>query len=196
MGAIPNDEIKKNKIHFVGINKDEGGFIYQDETYPGFAGILLGFGSHTYEFKGRTQIKFDLFLYDEVKYQIEFGKYSWLTFKLLNQLMNIPLDELKGSNNFVRLFLTKKDDNLNIFVEWNGRFLGWKYKFKDLKFDGKEGPAREAHRNKIIDKWADFLLEAKAFDPTTKIEAELEENYSDDLSEADFSNHNDEDLPF
>ncbi len=164
MGVITQDELQKSKINYIGINKDEGGFTFNNFTYPGIEGYLLGFDTHSFEYKGRPQHKFDIFIYDNTYYQVQFGRYSWLAFKLLNQLINIPPDEMTASGK-IKLILTKKDDNLNVFVQWNGKYLGWKYKFNTLKFENKTGLERELRRNKLIDKWIDILTELRRFTP-------------------------------
>ncbi|MFN3327784.1 MAG: hypothetical protein ACK40U_02870 [Fervidobacterium pennivorans] len=187
MGAISKEELARNQVQYVSIDKDNGGFIFEEKNYPGFEGIFLGINSHEYEFKGRIQSKLDIFLFDKTIYQLEFGKYSWLAFKLLNQLMSIPPDELQGSNNQMRIFLTRKNDNLNIFVQWNGEYLKWKYKFDSLKFNSKNEDQKISHRNKIIDKWYNYLSEIKMFNPQErKLEA----------TEEDVVVYDDPDLPF
>ncbi|ROL55825.1 hypothetical protein D9V84_10455 [Bacteroidetes/Chlorobi group bacterium Naka2016] len=193
MGAIPKEMIEKEKIQFVRIDKDNGGFTYNEENFPGFEGIFLGFNSHTYDFKGKTQHKIDIFLYDEYVYMIEIGRYSWIAFKLLNQLLSIPTQEIATSNNHMRLLLTKRGDNLNIFVRWNGEFLRWKYKFADLKFNDKNEAEKQQHLKKIIDKWFNVLFELKPFDPKKDIETikETEEIENEAIKIVD-----DEDLPF
>lgn len=189
MGAITNEQLSKEFVHYVNIDKDNGGFVFNGQNFPGFEGTFLGIGSHTYEFKGRQQTKLDIFLFDEVVYQIEFGKYSWLAFKLLNQLMSIPPDELKASNNQLRLVLRKRDGNLNIFAVWNGEYLKWKYKFEELKFNGKDVEQKIRHRGKIIDKWYDYISELKSFDPR--------KNSIDEIQDVpDVKIVDDEDLPF
>lgn len=187
MALITQEQLQQNKIVFVSIDKDNGGFIVEDKTYPGIEGTLLGFNVHTYEYKGRTQTKFDVYIKDDALYEVEFGKYSWLAFKLLNQLISIPEKEFTQPNGKIKLLLTKRDDNLNIFVQWNGKYLTWKYRFNVLKFAGKQGLEREVHRNNIIDRWCNILLEICLYDPTKIVSIDNEEEISIEYEE---------DLPF
>ncbi|QLH52779.1 MAG: hypothetical protein CH6_0095 [Candidatus Kapaibacterium sp.] len=189
MGAISKDKLAKEQIQFVNIDKDDGGFIVDGQTYPGFEGTFLGINTHEYEFKGKPQKKIDIYIEDGYVYCLEFGKYSWLAFKLLNQLLSVPPNELTAGNNHIRLIMKKKESNLNIFVRWNGAYLRWKYKFSDLKFNGKDGEEKIAHLKKIVDKWFNVLYELKPFDP--KKDLIKDEEADDTVSVVD-----DEDLPF
>lgn len=176
MGAISKEELARDQVQYVNIDKDNGGFILDGENYPGFEGVFLGINSHDYDFKGRTQTKLDIFLFDDTVYQLEFGKYSWLAFKLLNQLMSVQPDELRSSNNQMRIILTRRNDNLNVFIKWNGAYLKWKYKFEDLNFNGKTDEQKLLHRNKIIDKWYNYLSEIRLFNPQEKKPEALDED--------------------
>ncbi len=165
MGLLTNEELEKMQIKFVAINKDDGGFIVDGKTYPGIEGQLLGFSTHTYEFKSRQQTKFDIFLYDDYYYQVQFGKYSWVTFTLLNQLMSIPQEDFARLGK-LRIIIKNKNDNLNVYTKWNGRNLPWKYTYQELGLLDISPEEKEKKRNNIIDRWINYITEAFPFDPT------------------------------
>ena len=185
MGAKTVEQIRQNRIKYASIDRESGLLMIDGQEYGAIEGKLLGFNSHTFDFKGTPQKKFDVYLFDDGIYQVQVGFYSWVNFRLLNQLINIP--DLKNGG-VVEIATNMQDDNVNVFVRFNGVYLKHKYKYADLKFDGKDKDARVKHRDKIIDKWYSFLMELKPYDENAHTPP------SENTSEA--GAEKDDDLPF
>ena len=187
MGAKTVDEARRNRIKFTAIDRETGLLMIEDKPFGSVEGKLLGFNQHTFDYKGTPQKKFDVFLIDDGIYQIQIGFYSWVNFRLLNQIVNI--ENIKNGG-LIEVSTNMVDDNVSIFVSWNGKNLKHKYKWADLKLDGKNAEEKQAHRNKIIDKWYAYLMELMPYDPK---EAAAEPVVNGDVGAA---MKDDDDLPF
>jgi len=178
MGFITDEQLQHNKIQYAGIDQESGKFESNGSLFPAISGKLMGFGDHVFDFKNQPIKKFDIFIKDgEALIQINIGFYSWQTFKLMNSLLNIPNIKSKGE---IMIKASKKDANYNIGLEFNGEWIKWKYSFDDLKFNGKEGDAKTAHRNKIIDKWFITLSELLPYTKDEPVPAEVPAGTVDD----------------
>jgi hypothetical protein len=97
-----------------------------------------------------------------------------VNFRLFNQFINIENIKSGGS---LEISTNMVDDNIAVFVKWNGKNLKHKYKYADLKFNGKSDDEKKKHRNKIIDKWYAHLMELMPYDPK-EVEANEPEEFS------------------
>ena len=183
MGAKTVEEARHGRLKFTTIHRDSGFLLIDDKQYAAVEGKLLGFDQHTFDYKGTPQRKFDVFLSDDGIYQIQIGFYSWVNFRFLNQLINI---EGMKAGGLLEVSTNMVDDNVTIFVKWNGKNLKHKYKWAELKFDNKSDAEKQAHRNKIIDKWYAHLTELMPYDPEKDKAPEENGNTPKD----------DDDLPF
>jgi len=154
--------IEKSKYSYVSFNNDNGKLEFNGSFYDYVEGEFLGVGAHEFEFKGRSQKKFDIYLYDQgIIYMVQFGFYTWNTYRLMNQLLN--LDKLYCK---LRIIVQKNnDDTTKIFVRKNGDFLKWKHRDLNAKLKVLPPDKKEQQRNKIIDAWYQQLLEKFSFDP-------------------------------
>jgi len=176
MGAKTIEQVRRNMVKFVTLDRESGLLVIDDNKYAAVEGKLLGFNQHTFDYKGTQQKKFDVFLSDDGVYQIQIGFYSWVNFRLLNQLINI--ENIKAGG-IIEISTNMIDDNISVFVKWNGKSLKHKYKYADLKFNGKGDDEKIKHRNKIIDKWYAHLMELMPYDPKEAEKPEESEAYAE-----------------
>ncbi|MCX7908198.1 MAG: hypothetical protein N2560_01590 [Ignavibacteria bacterium] len=167
--------VEYNNLTYVSLERETGKFEVDGNLFEGIEGYLLGFGSHEFEFKGKKQKKFDIYLVDnDETYQIQLGFYSWLTLKVMNMLLS-----LQDFTNPKLLFIARKDknENDNIFIKHKNSFLKWKYPFEELKLKDLEDNLKLKTRNEIIGKWYEHLLTLKPFvlNELTEESAEIEE---------------------
>jgi hypothetical protein len=166
-------KIDSQRFHYVSFDNENGKFEYQNEFFDYIEGEFLGVGSHEFTFKNRSQKKFDIFLFDEGKiFQVQFGFYTWLTYRLMNQLLNVS-----KKNTRIRIILQKDPDgNQKVFVKENGTFLKWKHKELNKKLKDLPPAKKEENRNKIIETWFETMLLNFPFDPETISAPEIEED--------------------
>jgi len=171
MGFITKEQLAERKIQYVGINRDTGEFELSDKSlHPGIEGFLLGFDTHEFEYKGKMQKKFDVYLRDGALYQLQFGFYSWQTFKLMNSLLNV---ETLGEGGPLLITSGFEKDNFYINIEFDGAKIKWKYSYEDLKLKDLSKEAKEERRNKIIDKWYTDLMKVKPYIPESPVDTDF-----------------------
>lgn len=167
MGAYTQEQINQNKTKFAGIDQKTGNFDVNGNLFAKLDGQLLGFSEHEFEFQGKIEKKFDIFLKDDNSlFQIQLGFYSWHNFKLMNSLANIGEKLAKGG--ILGITSLKQKDNYSLYVDWNGENIKWKYSFEELKLKDMYNGNKIAKRNKIIDKWANLFTELKPYVPEIK----------------------------
>jgi len=174
MGLMTAEEIENGKVKWLSINQANGEFEHKGKTYPAIKGKLLGFDTHEFDFKGKSQVKFDIYLEDRGDvYDVQFGIYSWVTWRLLNMLASVA--DLMNGNDSIMIRAGKEKDNYNISVFFNNKACKWKLKWEEAGLKGLDANSAEARRNKMIDKWAALFIEKKHYEP-----AQVEEHIPDD----------------
>ncbi len=172
MGLITQKQIDDMRPKWVSVDQNTGNFAIEEGEkkllFPAITGKLIGFGEHSFERKegAKAEQKFDIYLQDdEYVYQVQIGYHTWMAFKIMNSLLNVPDIKNRGE---LMIVSTKKGDNYNINLTYNGEWKGWKYSFEELHLKGKEKDAKDNLRNKIIDKWFAVLTELLPYQPKTK----------------------------
>jgi hypothetical protein len=172
MGLLTNEQIQQGKLNYVSIDQATGNFINNHTKFPGIDGDFLGFNTHIYEFKDAEQKKLDIYLKeDETVYQVQFGFYSWMTLGILNCMSNI--DSLKNGGK-LKLQAFKNGENQVVYVNWNSKTVKWKMQMKDMNFGDKKGTEKEAHRDKVIDRFFELLFEKHPYNPEEAVPAQVD----------------------
>lgn len=188
MGLMTQSQIESAKPKWVSIDQSSGNFIYKKELFPAIDGKLLGFGSHDFKYQGDEQTKLDIYLQDGADvYDVQFGMYTWLTYRLLNFIMSV--EPVFNGNDRLTLNCKKVDRNFNLFVMFNGTACKQKLNWEAAGMKKLEGDktAQSDRRDKMIDKWVEMLLEKKKYvasainEPTTDDEIEAELGIGDDV---------------
>ena len=161
MGARTQEYVNANKTAFANVDMKTGNFEVDKVTYPQIDGKFRGFSVSEFQHEGRLIKKFVIHLEDDRNYQIAIGRYSYLTLSVLNSFKNTA--DLQYDDIIALSAKKSKDDKFSIFVNQNGDPIKWKASFEDLKLTKQANGAKEALRDKIIDKWINDFIASHPF---------------------------------
>lgn len=183
MGLLSKEQLdaRRISIEFLSFDKDLGLCTTKKDSsgkliltaVPGVEGYLMGFNSHEYEFKGKMQKKFDIFLQDNEFskrfIQLQFGMYSWQTWILLNKLLSVRDGIVRGEEVTISCANRTGCEFYDFFIELSGKHLKQKFSRardnESLKFKEKGNTEdNEKIRNRHIDAWFSKILEVLPFD--------------------------------
>lgn len=162
-GLLTEQDLNRGQVQWLSLDQETGKLSYKGNLYPGIAGKLLGFDTHTFTFQNRPQPKIDIYIGvgDEV-FDIQLGLYGWLSWRTLNMFMTV-IDKLEGGEN-IMIRAGKQGDNYNLSVSINGKYLKWSKTWEEAGFKGMDANDQAYNRNKMIDKWIARLVDKMKFD--------------------------------
>lgn len=185
-GLLTKDELESGRIKWLSINQGNGEFESNGKTFPAISGKLLGFDTHTYDYKGKPVEKFDVYILANGEiYNAQFGHRNWMTWRLLNMLMS-TVDSWLGNEKIMIRSAKQDDGNYNIAVAINGKYCKWKLKWAEA-FKDLDTAQTEVRRDRMIDKWVAILVEKMKFvapeqnDSSTDDDDTMPSNLSDDI---------------
>lgn len=178
-GLLTREQVDKGRVKWLTINQQNGEFDMKgaSSTFPILSGKLLGFSTHTFDYKGKPTEKLDIFVQANGEtYNAQFGVRNWMSWRLLNMLMS-TFDTWTGNEKILIRSEKDKDGNFNVSVAINGTYCKWKFKWNEV-FKDLDDAQVEARRNKMIDQWLAALIGKFPYTPSAA-DCE-EEDYEED----------------